>query len=256
ARELPEPPGSTAALSQPSASARPECSVRSPHLSECASRLTPAPQHSPGFRNRAATSAWSPATPVARKRAAWGAAPTDGQESVARACARARWRRSESPSLTPLRCIIRSATSMNLDAWNVAYGSPSPHENGATNLGCVPAPKTLAPVPSTDPVVSIVPMPVFTWSPNMVPRNCWPVSTTPAGVHMCTVPYVFFRLLVVVPAPRLTQRPRYECPTKPVWPLLEWPRTMVELISPRILHFSPIEQLATRSPTMLVSAPM
>src|SRR6185312_1514959 len=151
---------------------------------------------------------------------------------------------------------MRSATSMNLDAWKVAYGSLSPHENGATNLGCVAAPKTFAPAPSTVPVVSIVPMPVLTWSPNMVPRNCCPVSTIPAGVHRCTVPYVFFRLLVVVPAPRFTHRPRYECPTKPVCPLLECPSTIVELISPRILHLSPIEQLATRSPTIVVSVPM
>ena len=74
-----------------------------------------------------------------------------------------------------------------------------------------------------------------------------PVSRTPPGVQSETVPYVFFKLLVIVPAPRFTQRPRYECPTNPSCPLFEWPRKIVLLISPRTLHTSPIEQ-AVRSP--------
>src|SRR5438046_8303220 len=84
-------------------------------------------------------------------------------------------------------------------------------------------------------------MPVLAWSPKNVPRNCSPVSRSPAGVPNCTVPYVFFRLLVVVPAPRFTQRPRYECPTKPSCPLFAWPRKIVALTSPCTLHVSPID---------------
>ena len=42
-------------------------------------------------------------------------------------------------------------------------------------------PNTLAPAPITVPVLSIVPMPVFEWSPKKVPTNCCPVLRTPVG---------------------------------------------------------------------------
>ena len=71
------------------------------------------------------------------------------------------------------------------------------------------------------------------------------VAHAVAASRACTVPYVFFRLLVIVPAPRFTQRPRYEWPTKPSCPLFEWPTTIVLLISPCTLQRSPIEQPAT-----------
>src|ERR687893_745241 len=95
---------------------------------------------------------------------------------------------------------------------------------------------TFDPAPTTHPVVRRSPIPVLAWSPNIVPRNWRPLSRTPSGVQSETVPYVFFRLLVVVPAPRLTHRPRYECPTNPSCALLQWPRKMVLLVSPRTLH--------------------
>ena len=57
-------------------------------------------------------------------------------------------------------------------------------------------------------------------------------------------------VLVVVPAPRFTQRPMYELPTNPVCPLFEWPSITVAEISPRTLHTSPIEQARIASPTM------
>src|SRR5688500_7233918 len=70
----------------------------------------------------------------------------------------------------------------------------------------------------------------------------------PLGVQSETEPYVFFRFDVVVPAPRLTQLPRYEWPTKPSCPLFEYESMTDALISPRTLHHSPIEQPLTRSP--------
>src|SRR5215467_7852561 len=98
-------------------------------------------------------------------------------------------------------------------------------------------------------------MPVFTWSPNIVPRNCRPVSRTPDGVQSATDPYVFFKLLVIVPAPTLTQRPRYECPMKPSCPLFECPRMIEFEISPRTLETSPIAHEPTSPPRMFTSRP-
>jgi len=64
----------------------------------------------------------------------------------------------------------------------------SPQEKGATTLGGITLPNTFAPAPSTQPVVRQSPMPVLTWSPNIVPRNCIPVSRVPSGVQSCTSP--------------------------------------------------------------------
>src|SRR5688572_16232378 len=52
----------------------------------------------------------------------------------------------------------------------------------------------------------------------------------------------------MVPAPRFTHRPRYECPRNPSWPLFEWPRNTEVLTSPCTLHTSPIEHPAILSP--------
>ena len=75
-----------------------------------------------------------------------------------------------------------------------------------------------------------------------------PVSRMPAGVQSDTLPYVFFKLLVIVPAPMFTQRPRYEWPTNPSCPLFEWPRKIVVFNSPRTLQTSPIEHAVISPP--------
>ncbi len=61
-------------------------------------------------------------------------------------------------------------------------------------------------------------------------------------------PYVFFRLDVVVPAPRFTQRPTTECPTKPSWALFAYPRKTVLWSSPRTLLRRPMLQRVTSPP--------
>src|SRR5690606_40488062 len=113
-----------------------------------------------------------------------------------------------------------SATVTNRSAANVSHGAASPHANGATTFGGIALPNTLAPAPITQPVVRRVPIPVFTWSPSRLPRNCRPAARTPSGVQRVAAPYEFLRLLVIVPAPRFAQRPITEWPTKPSWPLL------------------------------------
>src|SRR2546426_6290294 len=57
-----------------------------------------------------------------------------------------------------------------------------------------------------------------------VPRNCIRVSTTVPATSSRTVPYVFFRFDVIVPAPRFTQRPITEWPTNPSCALFAYPR--------------------------------
>src|SRR5215207_8307059 len=77
----------------------------------------------------------------------------------------------------------------------------------------------------------------------------------PDGVHSCTAPYVFFRLLVIVPAPRFTHRPRMEWPTNPSCPLFECPRRIELLISPCTLQVSPIDDAAMRSVVRMLCSP-
>src|ERR1700735_4357647 len=88
------------------------------------------------------------------------------------------------------------------------------------------------------------------------PRNVSPVFRIPSGVQSCTGPYVFFRLLVIVPAPRFTHRPRYECPTKPSCDLLLQPITTDVLSSPCTLDRSPIDDPAIRLPTTVDPSPI
>ena len=104
-------------------------------------------------------------------------------------------------------------------------------------------------------VLRWVPIAVFAWSPKNVPRNCIPVSRMPLGDQNATEPYVFFRLLVTVLAPRFTHRPRYECPTKPSCDLFAWPRKTVVLTSPWTRQWSPTDVLAILPPPTVVSSP-
>src|SRR5690349_13857731 len=99
-------------------------------------------------------------------------------------------------------------------------------------------------------------MPVLAWSPIIDPTNWSLVSFSPLGVHSDTVPYVFLRLLVVVPAPRLTQRPSTEWPTKPSCDLLAWPIRIDALSSPCTRQPSPIDDPEMRSVPTTVSLPI
>ena len=86
----------------------------------------------------------------------------------------------------------------------------SPHEKGATILGGIAVPNTFAPAPITLPVVR----PQADAGLGVIAEqraeelHARVARAAPASTA-ATLPYVFFRLLVIVPAPRLTQRPRY-----------------------------------------------
>jgi hypothetical protein len=62
-------------------------------------------------------------------------------------------------------------------------------------------------------------------------------------------------LLVIVPAPRFTQRPRIEWPTNPSCPLFEWPVKIVLLTSPCTLQVSPMLEAAILSAVTLLPSP-
>src|SRR5438132_28726 len=81
----------------------------------------------------------------------------------------------------------------------------APHANGGTYLGGRTASNTLAPVPTTVPVASSVPIAVLPWSPMRLPNNWRPVSSGVPATSSRTRPYVFFRFDVIVPAPRFAQ---------------------------------------------------
>src|SRR5205823_8117282 len=83
-----------------------------------------------------------------------------------------------------------------------------------------------------------------------------PVFFSPRGVHRRTGPYVFFRLLVMVPAPRFTHRPRYEWPTNPSCDLFAWPRKIDVLTSPWTRQTSPMDALVILSPPTCESSPI
>src|SRR5213592_639756 len=116
----------------------------------------------------------------------------------------------------------------------------APHANGGTYLGGRTASKTLAPVPTTVPVASSVPIAVLAWSPMRLPNSWRPVSSGVPATSSRTRPYVFFRFDVIVPAPRFAQRPITEWPTKPSWALLAYPRNTQFDTSPRTLQRGPI----------------
>src|SRR5437763_15316059 len=98
-----------------------------------------------------------------------------------------------------------------------------PQANGGTYLGGRTPSKTFAPTPITVPVPSSVPIAVLAWSPIRLPRLVRPVSNAAPATSSRIGPYVFFRFEVIVPAPRFTQRPIAECPTKPSCALLAYP---------------------------------
>ena len=156
------------------------------------------------------------------------------------------------------RAITRCATTRNRSSANrsQAPSCGSPHANGGTSFGGIMLPNTFAPAPRMHPVVSRVPMPVFTWSPIRLPRNCMPVSRSPCDVRRVTVPYEFLRLLVMVPAPRFAQRPSTEWPTNPSCPLLACPMKITELSSPFTFERSPMLHDAMRPPATVTSSPM
>ena len=68
-------------------------------------------------------------------------------------------------------------------------------------------------------------------------------------------PYVFFRFEVIVPAPRFTQRPITECPTKPSCALLAYPRKTHAASSPRTRQWGPIADVRIGPPSSWVFAP-
>src|SRR5881628_1031111 len=132
---------------------------------------------------------------------------------------------------------------------------PAPQAKGATYFGGRTASNTLAPTPITVPVASSVPMAVFAWSPIRLPRNCRPLSSGVPPTSRRTGPYVFFRFDVMVPAPRLAQRPITECPTNPSCALLAYPRKTQEASSPRTLQCGPIADPLIGPPRSCVFTP-
>src|SRR5256885_12267149 len=131
----------------------------------------------------------------------------------------------------------------------------APHAKGGTYLGGRTASKTLAPVPTTVPVASSVPIAVLAWSPMRLPNNWRPVSSGVPATSSRTRPYVFFRFDVIVPAPRFAQRPITEWPTKPSWALLAYPRNTQFDTSPRTLQRGPIAVTRTEPPRTWALAP-
>src|SRR5689334_17263169 len=104
------------------------------------------------------------------------------------ACDALSWRRARSLNATDRRDITRDAMSRNFGNRNSVTCCPSSHEKGGTYLGGMPDPNTFAPAPTTVPVVSRVPIPVFAWSPSSDPSLFVRVSCSPLGVHSCTEP--------------------------------------------------------------------
>src|SRR5256885_6069655 len=133
--------------------------------------------------------------------------------------------------------------------------SPTPHASGGMYLGGRTAPNTLAPTPITVPVPSSVPIAVLAWSPIRLPRLVRPVSIAAPATSSRIGPYVFFRLEVIVPAPRFTQRPITECPTKPSCALLAYPRKTHAASSPRTRQWGPIADERIGPPSSCVFAP-
>src|SRR2546421_3780262 len=131
----------------------------------------------------------------------------------------------------------------------------APHANGGTYFGGRTASNTLAPVPTTVPVASSVPIAVLAWSPMRLPRSWRPVSSGVPATSSRTRPYVFFRFDVIVPAPRFAQRPITEWPTKPSWALLAYPRNTQFDTSPRTLQRGPIAVTRTEPPSTCALAP-
>ena len=80
--------------------------------------------------------------------------------AMANVYTRVRCARCAASIVTARRLITRSAVSRNLGSAYTSYGACVPHENGATTFGGIPS-MTLAPAPSTHPVVNRKPMPVF-----------------------------------------------------------------------------------------------
>ena len=102
--------------------------------------------------------------------------------------------------------------------------SPSqPQEKAGKNFGGVLAPNTLLIAPTTLAVLNAVWMAVLLWSAMISPQNVRPLPTKPLAEvdHSAISPYVFFKLLHVVSAPKLHQEPRTEFPKNPPWALLE-----------------------------------
>src|SRR3989454_80421 len=150
----------------------------------------------------------------------------------------------------------RSATLRNPSRLTRAAPSALPPQaNGGTYLGGRTASNTFAPAPITVPVPSRVPIAVLAWSPIKVPRNCIPVSTAVPATSSRTVPYVFFRFDVIVPAPRFTQRPITEWPTNPSCALFAYPRNTQLDTSPRTFDRGPIAEARIAPPNRCAFAP-
>src|SRR6267154_1750858 len=143
--------------------------------------------------------------------------------------------RVASSTTTSRRGSTRSAILRNpslLMRWSLA----PPRRRGGTYFGGRTSSNTFAPVPITVPVLSSVPIAVLAWSPIRLPRNCKPVSSRVPASSSRTRPYVFFRFDVIVPAPRLAQRPITQWPTKPSCALFAYPRNTQLESSPRALE--------------------
>src|SRR5688572_10755889 len=98
------------------------------------------------------------------------------------------WSAAPSERVTLRRAMARAATSRNLSTRYAVRSSPVPQLNGGTYLGGSRAPYRLLPAPTTVPVFSSRPIPVFTWSPRKQPTFSSPVSVSPCGVHRRTGP--------------------------------------------------------------------
>src|SRR5256712_4507561 len=164
--------------------------------------------------------------------------------------------RSAWSTATSRRGSTRSATLRNPSRLTRAAPSALPPQaNGGTYLGGRTASNTFAPAPITVPVPSRVPIAVLAWSPIKVPRNCIPVSTAVPATSSRTVPYVFFRFDVIVPAPRFTQRPITEWPTNPSCALFAYPRNTQLDTSPRTFERGPIAEARIAPPNRCAFAP-
>ena len=100
---------------------------------------------------------------------------------------------------------------------------------------------TWLPTPIFFPAKTMQPMETFAMSPTIGPSFTRLVSTFFPSTSILTEPYVFFRLLKVLPAPRLTHSPTIESPMYPWCDLFVYDIMMEFSTSPPILHSSPID---------------
>src|SRR5688500_1196572 len=102
------------------------------------------------------------------------------------------------------------AAFITFTALSIRYGSTPvsvTKEKLGTKCGGRPETAIMLQKPTYVPVISRVPIASFTWSPISDPKNCRPVGTLRVPTLMLTSPYVFFRLLVLAPAPKFTHLP-------------------------------------------------